>query len=186
MKNYLLFVVFLFVYTCAFAQEHRLSVKGGANITWIGGDATNVQPALGYHIGLLTNTPIIQKRLFLQPEFYFSRQGANGQNDEKAVYHYFCLPALLKIDQPNYYFLFGPQVGLLYNAKMKIEDTKENVINRLNPVDLMLIVGVGFKVDSHINLEVRYHHGVSDTAANEDGNYPNRVIQFSLTHSLLR
>ncbi len=153
-------------------------------MSWLGGEAENATPMFRYHVGLVGNLSLTEE-LILQPEFYYSAQGAGLEEGGTARYHYFCLPVLAKLDYEKHYFLIGPQVAVLYEGNLRHEEAKRNVSAQLNPIDFAAILGGGIKLSALANLELRYHVGISDTvAANEERYVPNRLFQLSFTHLL--
>jgi hypothetical protein len=127
----------------------------------------------------------LTEKILLQPEFYYSAQGAGSKGDGTAHYHYFCLPALAKLNYEKHYFLIGPQVAVLYKGSLRHEEAKQNVSAQLNPLDFSAVIGGGVKLSNLTSLELRYHIGISNTiVAGEEYHVPNRLLQFSFTHLL--
>ena len=164
------------------ARSQSIGLKAGANVSWIGGDSEDVVLLLRYHVGLLSNVSLVEDAFTLQPEFYYSSQGTGVGEDGTARYHYFCLPVLAKLEHEKHYFLIGPQAAVLYEGNLRHKEARQNVTAHLNPVDISVVLGGGIKVSPLANIELRYHLGISDTAANNEGNFPNRLIQVSFNH----
>ena len=185
MLKYLL-ILFSCSLTIDDAHSQSFGLKGGANVSWIGGDSEEVVPFIRYHLGIVSNVSLIEESLTLQPELYYSAQGTGVQGGGTARYHYLCLPLLAKIEGSKHYFLIGPQGAVLYEANFRYKEAKQNVSAQLNPVDFALVLGGGLKLSAWVNLELRYHHGISDTATNDDGDFPSRLFQLSFTHLLIQ
>ena len=179
-------ILFSCLSAIADAQSQSFGLKGGVNVSWIGGDSEAVVPIIRYHAGVLSNVSLIEESLTLQPELYYSAQGTGVEGGGTARYHYLCLPVLAKMEGPNHYFLIGPQVAVLYEANLRYKEAKRNVSAHLNPVDFAMVIGGGLKLNAWANLELRYHHGMSDTATNDDGDFPSRLFQLSFTHLLIQ
>ena len=67
MKKIILAAIAVMAFSFANAQETRFGVKGGLNLSTLGGDASGVSSLVGFHVGGFAEIKIIEK-LAIQPE----------------------------------------------------------------------------------------------------------------------
>jgi hypothetical protein len=184
MKKTLLILSLVSISVLAFSQDdNSVGLKAGVNIATIGGDAAGIESKIGFHLGIFG---IIKpaKGFGVQPEFVFSRQGAqaSSNSDVKINYDYINVPVMFNFyPTENFYLQAGPQLGFLASAKVKFEDESEDLADQLNKVDFAMGFGLGFDLESMI-IGFRYNAGLNSTAKDvpSDESYPNQVIQFSI------
>jgi hypothetical protein len=171
----LLTTVLILITASAFAQP---GLKGGLNFATIGGDAAGVKSKTDFHVGFFFLT-MESEKFGVQPEFIFSRQGAQASG-VKINYDYVNVPVMFNYyPEENFFIQGGPQLGLLINAKIKDGDGSIDVKNQLTSLDLSLGLGCGYQSGSTI-IGLRYNIGLTDTASDAPGKYPNRVLQLSI------
>ena len=166
--------------TPAFSQT-KFGVKGGLNVSNIGGDAQGNDPKLGFHVGAFVNIKSSDK-FAIQPELVFSRQGAQSSENSKLKvnYDYINLPVMFHFyASQNVFFMTGPQLGILTAAKIKYEDQSASIKDALNSMDFGLGFGLGVNSDD-VTFSARYTLGLSNTSKSDEGTFPNRVFQLSI------
>jgi len=161
-----------------YAQEISYGVKGGINLSSIGGDFTDGNKQIfGFHGGFVAEIPLLEN-FSIQPEIVYSMQG--GKRDTRATdgpltettLEYISIPVLAKyylID--NLSLKAGPQVGFLLSAEREItpsgfggttEKRTEDIKDNLNTLDIAAAIGAEYKFDIGIFLQLRYALGVSN------------------------
>ncbi|HMJ67792.1 MAG TPA: porin family protein [Cyclobacteriaceae bacterium] len=179
----------------------QFGLKTGANLSMFSA-SINSSPSVkpGFHIGGYLRTDISEKFHF-RPELYFSSQGqkdnyetAGGQSvgSTTTTISAINLPLLFEAGR-KVTFQFGAQVGFLLggNEKGSINNQKvdEDLKDVMKPVDLALVVGLGFYPAEHFNFGVRSNFGVTtifDPPSNAPPDFPtvaNRVFHFYLAYS---
>jgi hypothetical protein len=181
----------------------KFGIKGGANLSSIIGEHTpaanrsSVQyiSKLGYNAGAFVNFPI--KGCFsLQTELLYSLEGANNykvissnaEGELTSSYtfghlnlSYIQVPVLAKFALPyKLYVLTGPQIGFLTSAKINYEtgDGAYDVRSSFHPVDFAWGVGIGYKIPTGPNVDVRYNISINsiDKASDNGGRNSNLEV----------
>jgi len=180
-------VTILALSSTAFTQDnYSIGVRGGLNYATIGGDAKNLEPRVGFHVGLFCEGGINDVFKF-GTELQYSSQGTQTKDTPSIIYkyNYLTLPFLLKVVPPNqswFYIQIGPQFGYLLNAKKDEKPIKDE----MNMIDLSLLGGVGFSVTSRLSIFARYSYGLTSTADKDnDKMLPNRTGQFGIAFALI-
>lgn len=189
MKNVILLLT-SFISVAAFSQEEvrsssdvRFGIKGGLNYTTVtkGDFEEGLDPRTSFHIGFVSEIPLIENSLSLQPEVLYSRQGfetnyeflGTSYNDEYQV-DYINIPILLKIYAVSALsFEVGPQFGLKINEKV-VRNNSETEVDNINEFDTALAGGVSFNFDKFF-ISGRYTYSLNEII--EDSNSKNSVIQ---------
>ena len=165
------------------ANSQSLGVKGGLNVSSIGGDSEDVEARIGYHAGVFYSLKI-NDVLGFQPEVVYSSQGAQAEDDDiklKAVYDYVNVPLMVKYyANENFTIQGGPQIGILTSAKAKFDGVDVDIKDDLETIDLGIGLGLGYEINK-LQIMARYNYGLTNTAKDsDDEHYPNRVIQVGL------
>lgn len=183
---------FLSVGNQTHAQNIRLGLRGGLNVSNFSGDFNNLEndALVGFHLGAnlefkLGNT------ISLLPEASFSTQGfklkdASGNVDEYKV-NYVNLPVMLRLrSMGGFYFEAGPQFGFKTGENIQ-DNTIENFAKGL---DLSAAAGIGFISKGGFGLGARYIAGISKVGDFDNNNinpdFKNSVIQISLMLRLFK
>ncbi|MEO8253502.1 MAG: porin family protein, partial [Flavobacterium sp.] len=164
-KLFLTGMVFISFVTLTKAQAPSPSVgiKGGVNFTNLYTEDVDDNNILtSFNAGVFANLPV-SEAVSIQPEFLFSRKGAELVYDNafasgttKLKLNYLELPVLLKLNiTPNFNVHFGPYVAYLIDGKATNESDsgafnfEKNINNDdLNKWDYGLAGGVGFDFES--------------------------------------
>ena len=188
MKRLVLLSIPLFLLFTSHSQNARFGLKAGLNISNINSNYTgNLDPRSGLNAGALVNIPL-QYSWAVQPEIYFSSQGAkyysyNDGYEHQLVLNYVNVPLLIQYKLRGGVFLeTGPQVGFLASAKDKIGGIETgNVYNSdFKNIDFSWSFGLGYKSVSGLGVDLRYNPGISNV--NNLGNeiLHNNVLQLGL------
>ncbi|TMR62131.1 porin family protein, partial [Streptococcus pseudopneumoniae] len=140
-------------------------LKGGLNLSTLGGDATNVESRTGFHVGAYAGAKMT--KFGVDGEILFSRQGTQG--DGASTFEidndYLLIPILGKfyiVKGLNIYA--GPQFGILLNSEFT--DTANGIKDQdikdfSNSSDVSIVVGAGFEI-LKFRAGLRYNIGLSD------------------------
>lgn len=201
MKKTILVAVFaLFAFMASQAQEVRLGIKGGYNLSSLSGDLNDMKSRSSFHIGGLVEVPLAEQ-FSIQPEVLYSSQGAEYRNstigveDTKttAKLDYIQIPVMAKYYAAEGFAIeAGPQVGFLTSSTAKIESTMGDVtvsgeedIDNLKKVDFGLGVGASYRLPVGVFFEARYNFGLTNLNddSDSDAKFKNNVLQLSLGYS---
>lgn len=182
MKNLLVFFICMYFIGYA-AQSQSFGVKGGLNLSTVGGDAEGASSKAGIHFGGFAQFGLT-KLFKLQPELIYSQQGANldDVDDAKAKYNYINVPVIAKFHPGGGPFNIqaGLQTGVLLSAEVSVADVDVDVKEDLETLDFSLAVGIGFDI-SKVVIDARFIPGLTTTAEGPgDDSFPNQNIQLSV------
>lgn len=163
----------LFVITMALvafnisAQNITYGAKGGLNFaTMVGEDAEDIDKRTSFHLGITAEIEI-SDTFSIQPELLYSGQGFKTDVDDESdtvSVDYITLPVMAKFYVGNDFSLeAGPQIGFLVSAESDGEDVKEF----LKSTDFALNLGAGYKINSKMNINLRYSMGLTDVLKGE-------------------
>lgn len=137
----------------AFAQHSNQKVsfglKGGLNVSNLhfSNDNVDTKTKLGFNAGLLVHLHLTPQ-LALQPEVYYSAQGAKynlGTTEGKLNLGYINVPVIVQYMFDNGFRLqAGPQLGILVNAETKIGSLETKVKDDFNTIDFAVTSGVSY------------------------------------------
>ncbi len=181
MKKYVFLIIGVFVTTLGAAQawsdKFQLGVKGGLNFATVAGDNYDSPDGrTSFYAGLLAEAPIT-KRISLQPEVFYSRQGfdvAGPSNDPDVQFQldYIQVPVLFKIylfDGLNIHA--GPQFGFKINEALDFSpnDSGNNFdSDSLKDFDFQITGGLEYKVFEAFFVQARYTYGLSEVLTDVD------------------
>jgi hypothetical protein len=184
----------------AWGQEITLGVKGGLNISNLSVDAPD-DPDLGFdsqtdfRVGAFAQFTI-GKIFALQPEFFYSQEGAKSQDSDPAIklnLNYFEIPLLLMArlasrESPMYPILYaGPSVAFQSRCQVTGEEGGVSVsFDCDDPIlegdvqpattDFGLVFGGGFEIlysRLTIQLDARYNLGLTNLNDSENSDEVN-------------
>lgn len=149
------------------AQETRFGVKGGLNISTLGGDASGVSSLVGFHVGGFAEIKIIEK-LAIQPELVFSTQGAKEKffgEKYNTNLNYLNIPVVAKYYITKEFSVeAGPQIGFLVSAKSDGEDVKDIY----KSIDAGFNIGAGYNFTENLSVNLRYYLGLANVVDTND------------------
>ena len=176
MKKYVLLIILTCLSTGYLqAQSFKYGVKAGLNISNLA-----VSPELDYpvpaarpgiHIGGFAQFDLANS-FSIQPELSLSTQGANDEDKDdwqrlKLTYLNLAAPFKYTLGN-NLHFSVGPQLGFLTGGTFEKEDKEDGEIkiqsskHLLSGTDMAIGFGLGYTLNSGIDLHLRYNHGLTD------------------------
>ena len=180
MKNFLLSIVAILMLTAGSvtAQNINIGVKGGLNAFNIHTDnASNNDTKIGLHAGLLGHIHL-KNQLALQPEIYYSMQGAKNGNTDINL-GYINVPVLFQYMYNNGFRLQGgPQLGFLINAKADNNGSTNDIKDVFNSIDVGLSAGASYvNPGTSFGVDARYNLGLTDISESSSTKSTNRGFQ---------
>jgi hypothetical protein len=177
MKKILITFVLLITIATAKAQVN-FGARGGISFTTLVGEGYDAK--MGFHLGGFVNIPV-KSSFSLQPELYYSTQGANWEVEGKTALGYLNLPLLAKYRASSRFFgETGPQAGFMLSAHDTYDGEKEDVKEYLNTTDFSWAFGAGYQVSKQLSLNLRYNLGLSKFWRDEK----NSVILLGVHYTL--
>ncbi len=176
--------------------QFSLGIKGGPNfanldVNYSVGD--NYKNRTGFHAGAFALIKI--KKIGIQPELLFSRQGSNFQYNSgsgEANFDYINIPIILKLyTVAGINLQAGPQFGFLSGGEVK--NTIQGITSVQSAKDLYkgsdfgLALGLGWDLPFGLTLDARYNLGLS--TINDGTNAPeskNQVFQISAGFKIIK
>ena len=175
MKKILLSIAFLCVTaTVANAQALRIGVKGGLNYSTLEGKTEiNYKEKTSFHGGLVAQINLL-KPLYIQPEVYYSSQGAKVKGVGDFNFEYVNVPVLAKlyIIKDIITIEAGPQFS--FNVGDKKDNTKD--------YDFGIAAGLGAQITDKFFIQGRYVSGL--IKVEETTKATNTMFQLSLGYFL--
>ena len=197
--------------TSLIAQEFKVGVKGGLNLSFLSLDDVgdkNILP--GFHVGVFGKIPLSSSLAF-QPEVLFSTKGTKIVYDEKFLgfqiadgeskfnLNYIEVPLYLVFNLSEVFnFHVGPYAGFLMNANVEttgdilsfinVDSSEDLDRSNFNKIDYGLSGGLGLSFNS-IELGFNYNLGLLKVAKDDEalsnllGDSKNNVIQVYLGFS---
>lgn len=193
MKNVIMAAVMVVACLSLNAQarlQSSFGIKGGVNFANLNvkGDNEAFNTKTFYHAGLLGHIHV-NKALAIQPEVFYSRQGAETKNSPKEIVKlgYVNVPVLLQfMAGTGFRIQAGPQIGFLLNADSKVGDVETEIDDQLRKTDFSLVGGISYVFPAGIGIDARYVYGLSDITATDEtpgggvSDYSNRVFMVGL------
>lgn len=163
------------------AQHVNLGVKAGLNFYKLN-SSTDIKTdfKVGFNVGLLGHIHI-NDVWALQPEVYFSTQGAKA-NTTTTNLGYINVPVLLQYMFNNGFRIqLGPQLGILASAKSKVGNNSSDIKPNLNTLEGALSVGISYvHPPSSIGVDLRYNHGFTNINESDAIKTYNRGFQLGV------
>ena len=172
MKKTIVFVASIFLLCTAKSQDVHFGVKGGVNISQLNfSDNIPSDSKVGINLGVLAHIHTSSKTWAIQPEIFYSMEGAKNVNNTGITYNlnYLNVPVLLQYMFENGFRLEGgPQLGFLLSANTKgggvtVDD------KGYKSTAFSIPLGIGYLTSSGWGLDARYVFGVSDINDLHDG-----------------
>lgn len=191
MKRFNLLIIIIIFTTYSSAAQLSAGFKAGVNLSSIKGSGytdPDQKTLAGFYMGGLINYSI-NKRLSLQPELYFSREGTQWKGpdyDQTNRLNYLNIPVLFQFRAPTGLFVHtGPQVGFLVSAHMRyrkkssvgginnrtsqdqfipydIGTQRSDIINNYASAQAAWVLGAGFFQEGGFGINARYNIGLSN------------------------
>ncbi len=186
MKKTILIAATFFALFSAKAQKAHFGIKAGMNASSLNSSPSNsdMQTKIGFNAGLLAHIHTSNKSWAVQPEIYYSSEGAKSKANSKAKTNldFLNVPVLVQYMFDNGFRIeAGPQVGFLLNAKSKVGSTSTDVKNSFKKTNFSIPVGLGYLTSSGLGFDARYNFGISDLNNTNSGTkVHSNVFQFGL------
>ena len=191
-KSISIFFLFFLITNISFSQKIKLElgIKAGPNFsTQKLSTITGVESVTGYHVGgfLYFKLPIL---FGIQVEGQYSTQGSEFQVNQiinKNNLSYLNIPILIRNDFGPFNFHFGPQFGLLTDAKLSVDGIKNNFKNQLLDRDFSFVAGLGVRLPANLGLTIRYVKGLKNISDPNiiNSETKNTMFQISIKYSII-
>lgn len=174
-----------FLFAATYAQDPaKFGLKGGLNLSRLSFSNSSSDFRTGFHFGGLAHIHLTPS-FSLQPEIYFSTQGAeyeSGNNDVEEKLSYINIPLLLQYNFANGFRLqAGPQLGVLVDSEVEVNGVETNTSsNNYNNVDFSVPIGVSYLGYSGFGVDARFNLGLSNVYENNAVKARNQVIQLGV------
>lgn len=167
MKKTIIFVAILFAISNANAQTAHFGIKGGLNASSVNSSPSNsdMQTKIGFNLGLLAHIHTSNPQWAIQPEIYYSDEGAKSKSNSSASLNlgFINIPVLAQYMFDNGFRIeAGPQVGFLMNAKSKASNVSVDVKDSFKKINFSVPVGLGYLTTSGLGFDARYNFGLSN------------------------
>lgn len=183
-KTIILAASFFLLAAGASAQKAHFGIKGGMNASSLNSDPNNsdLQTKIGFNAGLLAHIHGAHAQWAVQPEIYYSAEGAKlKSNDTKINLGFLNVPVLVQYMFDNGFRIeAGPQIGFLLNAKNKVNSTSTDVKDGYNSTNFSIPVGLGYLTTTGLGFDARYNFGLSDISKSSASKVHSNVFQFGI------
>ena len=199
-KSILVLCLSVFALSFMQAQELRFGIKGGVNVSTLGGDSydglVSFDSRTAYHVGVFAEIPLMMK-FSIQPELLYSAQGSqfggffsvDGFDDQKL--DYLNVPVLVKYNIiAGLSAELGPVFGYLISADGEsiFDDEGLEIDNKeaFNDLDVGIALGASYSLKSFM-FGLRYNKGISNVNNDEftTNKNQNNVFQIWAGYSFL-
>lgn len=184
MKKTIIFMAALFFMVNAKAQSAHFGIKGGLNASSLNYNGnSDMQTKIGFNLGLLAHIHTNNEKWAIQPELYYSAEGAKSKanNDISTNLGFLNIPVLAQYMFDNGVRIeAGPQLNLLMSAKYKNNNTSTDIKDHLNTADFSIPLGLGYLTSNGLGFDARYNFGMSNIYKNDNVKTRSNVFQFDL------
>ncbi|HET7116971.1 MAG TPA: porin family protein [Hanamia sp.] len=186
MKKTIIFAATLFALCSVKAQSAHFGIKGGLNASSVNSSPSNsdMQTKIGFNLGLLAHIHTSNPQWAIQPEIYYSDEGAKSKSNSSASLNlgFINVPVLAQYMFDNGFRIeAGPQVGFLMNAKSKSGNVSVNVKDNFKKANFSIPVGLGYLASSGLGFDARYNFGISNiNNTSSSTKIHSNVFQFGL------
>lgn len=175
MKKVILVTFLSLSFNAVNAQIFQFGLKAGINYSNYTGSDVNTDAITNFHAGLVSEIKVF-KNFSLQPELYYSTQGAEIDNlgeQFKNELGYISIPLLAKFYLTDDLSLeLGPQASFLLSERNEV-DSNDSIT-----FDFAVAGGLSYKFGKHFFVQGRY--GLGLTEAKRDADIKNSVLQASI------
>ncbi len=173
-----------------------IGVKAGANIATTKNLIEFPENRLGWYGGITAIIPF-KKKLFVQPELFYSSKGYKSNNQFGSFYsslrlNYLNAPVLVRYNfDTKTSVLLGPEFGYLLAARLIIgNENNINVLKQYPPrFDISACIGLQHRFTKNAGIEIRYNYGFNtlysvDAVGNRytEKKGSNRVFQIGVNY----
>ena len=181
MKKLCLAIIAMGMFGVVQAQDVKLGVKLGMNISSLNGNEDNLDPKDGWVIGATAEVALTEK-FSLQPELLYSQQGAKSRGNFIYDLDYMTMPIMAKYYIADGFSIqAGPQFSFLVKDELISDDPYSGDVTA-NPnsenLDIALNFGLGYRINKRFSVQTRYSLGTMDV--DESTGVKNGVFQMTL------
>ncbi len=185
MKKVIIVTATFFLLLQAKAQDTHFGIKAGLNASSLNyPNNSDMQSKIGFNAGLLAHIHTSSKMWAVQPELYYSSEGAKSKSNsnESLNLGYLNLPVLIQYMFDNGFRLeAGPQVGFLMSAKSKVGSTSTDVKDNMQSAVFSIPLGLGYLTTGGLGFDARYNFGISNINKSDNGpKVHSNVFQFDV------
>ena len=168
-KKYILFTLFIYFVTVAFAQEFHGGVMGGIAGTQVAGDSFSGYNKAGIFIGGYVNLDIGEKSSMQMELTYFQKGSRQNPREENGYISYILrlnyieMPLLYQYKAGKFKIEGGPSLGFLLGY---YEESNQDIISNLpnynKParISLQINLGASYFVTEHIGVGLRTNNSL--------------------------
>jgi len=161
----------LVTYSATFCQNIKFGIVAGLNISK--SNLTNIpngynntyNPMMTYNFNAFVSYKNSKSwGLSLEPGFIQKGEKQDGlETNYRYNLNYIHMPILFIYDiNDKMYFSIGPELGYLINTKLKSKETTIDLTSSYsNRFELSGLAGINYKVSDHLDVGLRYNHGIS-------------------------
>lgn len=181
MKKTIIFAATFFLMLGAKAQTTHLGLKAGLNASSLS-NSSNSETKIGFNAGLLAHIHTSSPMWAIQPEVYYSSEGAKSKsNDDKLELGYINIPVLAQyMFSQGWRIEAGPQLGLAISAKSKSGSTSTDVKSEMNSAVFSIPLGLGYLTSTGLGFDARYNFGISNIYKSNAAKVHSNVFQFDV------
>ncbi len=185
MKKIMILSATIFLMMQAQAQDAHFGIKGGLNASSLSyPNNSDMQTKIGFNAGLLAHIHTSSKMWAIQPELYYSSEGAKSKSNSNVSLNlgYLNLPVLIQYMFDNGFRLeAGPQVGFLVSAKSMVGNTSTDIKNKMQSAVFSIPLGLGYLTTGGLGFDARYNFGISNIYKSDYGpKEHSNVFQFDI------
>ncbi|MEP7253831.1 MAG: porin family protein [Ginsengibacter sp.] len=179
---------------CGKAQNTRVGVKGGINVSSLNatgnGGTFASDSKIGFYAGAVAQIGIAQNFAF-EPEIMYSLLGARYKYLNVTIRRdlgYIAIPLLVAYVKEGLSLVAGPQISFLISAKDKGSNISADVKDGFNTAEFSGVVGVGYTTLSGFGFDARYQLGLSDIQKGNTTGFKlkNNNFQFGIHYLIHR
>ena len=185
MKKLLTIIMALSITSVSVQAQVSFGLKAGMNISTIRSeDINNPKSIIGANGGVFANIPA-GASFAIQPEIFYSMEGAQDDDSKiKLLVDYINIPVLAQYRNPSgFYAEFGPQIGILTSAKIKLNDLSESFKDDTKSTNFSIVGGLGYNFIPSIGVNARYALGLSNIAKDEEGDAKTSTFSIGLHYT---
>jgi hypothetical protein len=163
------------------AQNVNIGTKIGLNSYSVNNDSgPGFDSKVGIHAGLIGHIHL-NEQLGLQPEIYYSMQGAKSGGTNLNL-DYLNVPVLFQYMFDNGFRLqAGPQIGFLVRGKAENGNTTVDIKDEFKSIDAGLSLGASYiHTPSSFGIDARYNLGLSDISEGSGMESNSRGLQIGI------
>ncbi len=185
-KTIIIAAGFFLLASAANAQKVHFGIKAGMNASSLNSSPSNsdMQTKIGFNAGVLAHIHGAHAQWALQPEIYYSDEGAKSKSNSSSKLNlgYLNVPVLVQYMFDNGFRIeAGPQIGFLMSAKAKNSTATTDVKSNYEKTNFSIPVGVGYLTHYGLGFDARYNFGLSNINNTSSGTkIHSNVFQFGL------